>query len=142
MNNDITELTAKLKAAAQEEIMCREVCDTSDLWQDEASPENVLVLTEALEAAEKRIAQLESAHKFRKAWKQLAIKSISEREKDIAELTEARQRIAELEARTLTVKLPGAWCEPGNRWIQEADTIAAIKAACAAAGIKLKIKGE
>ena len=54
------ELTAKLKAAAQDEIMCREACDTSDLWQDVASPENVLALTEALEAAEKRIAELEA----------------------------------------------------------------------------------
>lgn len=57
---DITELTAKLKAAAQDEIMCREACDTSDLWQDEASPENVLALIDALEAAEKRIAELEA----------------------------------------------------------------------------------
>lgn len=54
------ELAAKLKAAAEDEIMCREACDTSDLWQDVASPENVLALTEALEAAEKRIAELEA----------------------------------------------------------------------------------
>ncbi len=47
--SNIDELTAKLKAAAQDEIMCREACDTSDLWQDVASPENVLALTEALE---------------------------------------------------------------------------------------------
>lgn len=47
--SNINELTAKLKAAAQDEIMCREACDTSDLWQDVASPENVLALTEALE---------------------------------------------------------------------------------------------
>ncbi|MGL4725653.1 MAG: hypothetical protein ACRCWW_14305 [Scandinavium sp.] len=36
---------AKLEEAAHEEIMCREVCDTSDKWQDEASPEAVLALT-------------------------------------------------------------------------------------------------
>ncbi|WP_225321543.1 ead/Ea22-like family protein [Leclercia adecarboxylata] len=42
--SNINELTAKLKAAAQDEIMCREACDTSDLWQDVASPENVLAL--------------------------------------------------------------------------------------------------
>ena len=47
--SNINELTVKLKAAAQDEIMCREACDTSDLWQDVASPENVLALTEALE---------------------------------------------------------------------------------------------
>ncbi|WP_318386895.1 hypothetical protein, partial [Enterobacter sp.] len=34
----------------------REACYTADLWQDVASPESVLELTEALEAAEKRIA--------------------------------------------------------------------------------------
>ncbi|QIK14875.1 hypothetical protein G7090_16450 [Leclercia sp. 29361] len=47
--SNIDVLSAKLKAAAQDEIMCREACDTSDLWQDVASPENVLALTEALE---------------------------------------------------------------------------------------------
>lgn len=33
-----------LREAAHEEIMCREVCDTSDKWQDEATPEAVLAL--------------------------------------------------------------------------------------------------
>lgn len=58
------------------------------------------------------------------------------------QIADELERIAELEARTLTVKLPGAWCEPGNRWIKEADTIAAIKDACGGAGIKLQIEGE
>lgn len=33
-----------LREAAQEEIMLRSVGDTSDAWQDEASPEAVLAL--------------------------------------------------------------------------------------------------
>lgn len=48
-----------LREAAQEEIMLRSVSDTSDAWQDEASPEAVLSLLASLEAAEKRIAELE-----------------------------------------------------------------------------------
>lgn len=50
----------ELREAAQEEIMLRSVSDTSDAWQDEASPEAVLALLDELEAAEKRIAELEA----------------------------------------------------------------------------------
>ncbi len=46
-----------LREAAQEEIMLRSVSDTSDAWQDEASPEAVLALLDELEAAEKRMAE-------------------------------------------------------------------------------------
>ncbi|MEB2741406.1 ead/Ea22-like family protein [Citrobacter portucalensis] len=49
-----------LREAAQEEIMLRSVSDTSDAWQDEASPEAVLALLDELEAAEKRLAELEA----------------------------------------------------------------------------------
>lgn len=49
-----------LREAAQEEIMLRSVSDTSDAWQDEASPEAILALLDELEAAEKRIAELEA----------------------------------------------------------------------------------
>lgn len=41
-----TELLHQLKSAAQEEIMCREASDTSDAWQDLASPENILARIE------------------------------------------------------------------------------------------------
>ncbi|MFH2237420.1 ead/Ea22-like family protein [Citrobacter freundii] len=59
-----------LREAAQEEIMLRSVSDTSDAWQDEASPEAVLALLDELEAAEKRIAELEARNKpkFVKCW--------------------------------------------------------------------------
>ncbi|MDM3328701.1 ead/Ea22-like family protein [Citrobacter sp. Cb130] len=49
-----------LREAAQEEIMLRSVSDTSDAWQDEASPEAVLALLGEMEAAENRIAELET----------------------------------------------------------------------------------
>ena len=49
-----------LREAAQEEIMLRSVSDTSDAWQDEASPEDVLALLDELEAKDKRIAELEA----------------------------------------------------------------------------------
>lgn len=40
-----------LREAAQEEIMLRSVSDTSDAWQDEASPEAVLSMLDELETA-------------------------------------------------------------------------------------------
>ncbi|HDL7834709.1 TPA: hypothetical protein PXP42_000323 [Yersinia enterocolitica] len=44
MSKSIESLIAALKAAAHEELMFREASDTSDKWQDEATPENVLLL--------------------------------------------------------------------------------------------------
>ncbi|SBG92565.1 hypothetical protein [Klebsiella pneumoniae] len=56
-----------------------------------------------------RIDQLEKGHqeaaKQINSWRRMAKQNIAEREKDIAELDAARQRIAELEPRTVTVKL-------------------------------------
>ncbi|HHJ0103633.1 TPA: hypothetical protein ACQD72_001641 [Yersinia enterocolitica] len=49
MSKSIESLIANIKAAAQEEIMLRDSGDTSDKWQDEASPENVLLLIAELE---------------------------------------------------------------------------------------------
>lgn len=49
MTKSIESLITDLKAAAQEEIMLRESGDTSDKWQDEASPENVLLLIAEIE---------------------------------------------------------------------------------------------
>lgn len=53
-----------LREAAQEEIMLRSVSDTSDAWQDEASPEAVLTLLDELETAEKRNAELQSKNAY------------------------------------------------------------------------------
>lgn len=61
-----------LREAAQEEIMLRSVSDTSDAWQDEASPEAVLALLDELEAAEKRNAELQSENSYiRNRYKEL-----------------------------------------------------------------------
>ncbi|WGL57866.1 hypothetical protein [Kluyvera intermedia] len=51
--NDITALAKTLRLAAESEIAHRAEGDTSDLWQDETSPENVLALVEALEKAQR-----------------------------------------------------------------------------------------
>lgn len=48
MSESIEQLITNLKAVAHEEIMLRESSDTSDKWQDEVTPENVLLLIEAL----------------------------------------------------------------------------------------------
>lgn len=89
-----------LREAAQEEIMLRSVSDTSDAWQDEASPEAVLALLDELDGEAGRVKELESqralaftasnrwADKFREAERKLEA---------------AEKRIAELEARTVTL---------------------------------------
>ncbi|ECF1703321.1 hypothetical protein E1B77_20675 [Salmonella enterica subsp. enterica] len=90
--NDITALMATLKRAAQEELMCREASDTSDAWQDEASPENVLALVEALEKAQQQNGHLreQSAE-----WERKAIGNFEE-------CSEMATRIAELESYSKT----------------------------------------
>ena len=75
-----------LREAAQEEIMLRSVSDTSDAWQDEASPEAVLALLDELEA-EQRICS---------TWRKTA-------ESNSEKLEAAEKRIAELDARTVTL---------------------------------------
>lgn len=185
---NITEMTAKLKAAAQEEIMCREAGDTSDLWQDEASPENVLVLTEALEnykaayeeeARDKevqrsviddalckllpgcqymdppdggsvtpleQVARMVEDYRQRITELEQLLKASENNEMD------ARCHVAELEARTLTVKLPesviDAICHTAaeihnlGRGVSDERAQEIINTIRCAAGIKLQIEGE
>ncbi|KMI14777.1 hypothetical protein [Klebsiella variicola] len=116
---DITELAQSLKAAADREMICRDVAETSEIWERTVTPENILALVEALEKAQRanaaqddhinqqqdRIDQLEKGHqeaaKQINSWRRMAKQNIAEREKDIAELDAARQRIAELESHTV-----------------------------------------
>lgn len=145
---DITELATVLRLAAESEIAYRAEGDTSDLWQDEVSPDNILALVEALEKAQRanaaqddhinqqqdRIDQLEKGHqeaaKQINSWRRMAKQNIAEREKDIAELDAARQRIAELESRTVTVKLPTTRLWAGvTECYEKSDVIAAIRSA-------------
>lgn len=170
---NITELTAKLKAAAQDEIMCREACDTSDLWQDEASPENVLALLEALEKAQRHenewkelcnaaALDLDDWEKIDDKSRELVCKLTDAliRQKAISEDWERKaisnfeecakmsQRIAELEARTLTVKLPKTFFYEHDDLSSDVAVLdkrlvkKSLREACAAAGIKLQIEGE
>lgn len=92
----------------------------------------------------KRIAELEKGHqesaKQTNSWRRLAKLNIAERGKDISELKAARQRIAELETREVT--LPDRKSEvfwPGDA--AEFDILGyviAVKSAIRAAGIKVK----
>ncbi|MDH1513795.1 hypothetical protein N5F08_04320 [Klebsiella pneumoniae] len=78
-----------------------------------------------------RIDQLEKGHqeaaKQINSWRRMAKQNIAEREKDIAELDAARQRIAELESKLANpVKLPktnGYWTET-EKAFEEAITLA------------------
>ncbi|HHU0416374.1 ead/Ea22-like family protein [Klebsiella variicola] len=125
------------------------------IWREEdakyialANPANILALVEALEKAQTinaaqddhinqqqdRIDQLEKGHqeaaKQINSWRRMAKQNIAEREKDIAELDAARQRIAELESRTVTVKLPQAVSAGGQGYQEKVELI------LTAAGIK------
>lgn len=92
--NDITELAQSLKAAADREMICRDGAETSEIWERTVTPENILALVEALEKAQQQMT--ESENRVRK------------QNRHICELfddnTALRQRIAELESRTVTVE--------------------------------------
>ena len=119
MTTDITELAQSLKAAAENAIGAHERLaaypygeiidisqhegeqidiDITDIneFHEEANPVNVLALVEALDKAQQQMA--ESENRVRK------------QNRHICELfddnTALRQRIAELESRTVTVKMP------------------------------------
>ena len=86
-----------LREAAQEEIMLRSVSDTSDAWQDEASPEAVLALLDELEA--KDVALSSNDYHFDQNADR--IKSLEKA------LEAAEKRIAELEARKPVMFIDG-----------------------------------
>lgn len=125
MTTDITELAQIAKIKKQTENF-----DTVVLKEAEAN-----ALVEALEKAQRanaaqddhinqqqdRIEQLEKGHQEAAkqiiSWRRLAKQNIAEREKDIAELEAARQRIAELESRTVKMPKPHAhliWIQAGH----------------------------
>ncbi|MCE0364294.1 hypothetical protein LVW07_24525 [Klebsiella pneumoniae] len=120
---DITELAQSLKAAADREMICRDVAETSEIWERTVTPENILALVEALEKAQAQSSKwLEAYHK--------AV-SIGAR---------YEERIAELESRT--VKLPDlrqivsgdryVWSDGVYNYSQD------VKVVLAAAGIKVE----
>lgn len=117
MTTDITELAQSLKAAADREMICRDGAETSEIWERTVTPENILALVEAL-ASEKRVCATwrktaeSTGEKLEKAQQQMTESEnrVRKQNRHICELfddnTALRQRIAELESRTVTVKLP------------------------------------
>lgn len=125
---DITELAQSLKAAADREMICRDVAETSEIWERTVTPENILALVEALEKAQAQSSKwLEAYHK--------AV-SIGAR---------YEEHIAELESRT--VKLPQR-LQPGadgyDDWYVHSDDdgeylkVDDVLAMLTAAGIKVE----
>jgi BMFP domain-containing protein YqiC len=130
MTTDITELAQSLKAAAENAIGAHERLaaypygeiidisqhegeqidiDITDLneFNKEANPVNILALVEALEKAQQRIGKLEKKLTDHKRMNQEMAKAmLTPNDSDAAgmEIAALRQRIAELESRT--VKLP------------------------------------
>jgi hypothetical protein len=116
---DITELAQSLKAAADREMICRDGAETSEIWERTVTPENILALVEALES-EKRICatwrktatavseKLEKAQQCITELKSGKVgNALLERENHHVEVVgKLTERIAELESRTVTVKLP------------------------------------
>ncbi|EIW8505113.1 hypothetical protein CWN19_18145 [Klebsiella pneumoniae] len=114
---DITELAQRLKAAADREMICRDVAETSEIWERTVTPENILALVEALENSESRLHEVAVAcataeQALEKAQQQTTESEnrVRKQNRHICELfddnTALRQRIAGLESRTVTVKLP------------------------------------
>lgn len=93
-----------LREAAEEEIMLRSVSDTSDAWQDEASPEAVLALLDELEAAQHEkdelqqgfIANQEEAHeaiKYATELKEQLARACTGREEAFREVEEIQKSL-------------------------------------------------
>ncbi|WP_432211934.1 ead/Ea22-like family protein [Klebsiella pneumoniae] len=105
---DITELAHRLKAAADREMICRDVAETSEIWERTVTPENILALVEALENSESRLHEVAVAcataeQALEKAQQQTTESEnrVRKQNRHICELfddnTALRQRIAELE---------------------------------------------
>ncbi|HDZ1248809.1 hypothetical protein AAHX31_07330 [Klebsiella pneumoniae] len=148
---DITELAQSLKAAADREMICRDVAETSEIWERTVTPENILALVEAMEKAQQTEKTLKSRNCRLEGIITAAENRISELGKTIAEQdkrlinyaeisTRNAERAAELESRT--VKLPDlrqivsgdryVWSDGVYNYSQD------VKVALAAAGIKVE----
>ncbi|AOE32481.1 ead/Ea22-like family protein [Klebsiella pneumoniae] len=106
MTTDITELVQSLKAAADREMICRDVAETSEIWEITVTPENILALVEALEKAQQRIDELENdevRQRLANAEHQLYMAELAKhnlkasRKAQFRKRKAAEQRIAELE---------------------------------------------
>lgn len=151
---DITELAQSLKAAAERVIKNydsewfeagHQICTVHKSKINLislANPANILALVEALEKAQQRIAELEQKHCGGALMeRELAHSQVIN--KLMSEIDNRDFRIAELESRTVTVKLP----EPpgpmsvGARTVYfgiVADVVSAFQYGITAAGIKVE----
>ncbi|MGS7401096.1 ead/Ea22-like family protein [Klebsiella pneumoniae] len=145
MTTDITELSQSLKAAAtnvkETAHIARYLKATiaRQKFKELMTPENILALVEALEKAQKRIAELENYAEAEAAGADRAAE----------DSVYWMKRCKELESRTVTFKLPFT-PEPSAfaPWVAKAfyqfhkDTVkscvAVFSDACAAAGIKVE----
>ena len=173
--SNINELTAKLKAAALEALPANErlsVLPPDDIFDislfegeqldrdvavmnsfsELANPSNILELTEALEAAECRIIELSQKYEIDPRTHEIidlkeVIAEQDQRLLDYASIaTKNAEKIADLEARTLTVKLPD-YVDGNTLGYGEVNHMIdlcadAFEKACHRAGIKLQIEGE
>ena len=135
---------AKLKAAAEKAkeyggiAMYSKAIKANAAFKEAATPAAVLELIAALEAKDVQIAELDE--------RLLRYAGIATRRAE--HVAELEKRIAELEARTLTVKLPPEvqssnipFAADGANAMRK-EVVNALTDACAAAGISLKIEGE
>uniref|UniRef100_UPI0035CAD619 hypothetical protein n=1 Tax=Klebsiella pneumoniae TaxID=573 RepID=UPI0035CAD619 len=131
---DITELAQNLKAAADREMICRDVAETSEIWERTVTPENILALLEALEKAQTKADVYDM---LRDDY------GLREKGVGLVDFVDWQaKRIAELESRTVTVKLPDlrqivsgdryAWSDGVFNYSQD------VKAILADAGIKVE----
>ncbi|HBV5653161.1 hypothetical protein B8016_20070 [Klebsiella pneumoniae] len=150
MTTDITELAQSLKAAADREMICRDGAETSEIWERTVTPENVLALVEALEKAqqvdEELCKLLPPGVEYMDPPDGGDVTPLEGVRRMVADY---RQRIAELESRAVTFKLPFT-PEPSaySPWVAKAfyqfhrDTVkscfAVFSDACATAGIKVE----
>ncbi|HEB0944414.1 TPA: ead/Ea22-like family protein [Enterobacter cloacae] len=109
-----------------------------------ANPKTVLALLDELEARDKSISflkdQLAQLANFNPDWDKLEAATDSLRE-HMAELTAARKRIAELEARTITLKIKPATIGRAYSALAHVWTAQEVHEACAAAGISINGEG-
>ncbi|HDS4567336.1 TPA: hypothetical protein QHX73_000480 [Klebsiella pneumoniae] len=146
MMNDITELAQSLKAAADREMICRDVAETSEIWERTVTPENILALVEALEKAqqvdEELCKLLPPGVEYMDPPDGGDVMPLEGVRRMVADY---RQRIAELESRT--VKLPQR-LQPGadgyDDWYVHSDDdgeylkVDDVLAMLTAAGIKVE----
>jgi len=132
---------AALRAAAQEEIMCRESGDTSDAWQDEASPEFIIELLAERDADRARIAELEETVDLQRD-KIKRIESDLWDEQQLRKVYGQKSFELENENRELKLRNDKDFVWRGEEISRLNDEVDALKEKCAAAGISLKIEGE